>query len=72
LNIFTRFYQSKDGKKQRMNPYGNGIGLSISKSIAEALNGELTVKSELDVGSTFTFRFVTEVCDKTCTDNSWS
>jgi len=34
---------------------GSGIGLAISQRIASALNGAITVVSEVGVGSTFTF-----------------
>lgn len=33
---------------------GAGIGLAISQAIAHALGGEITVKSEVEEGSTFT------------------
>lgn len=35
---------------------GTGLGLSIVKHIAEAHNGKVEVKSEPNVGSTFTVR----------------
>jgi signal transduction histidine kinase len=35
---------------------GAGIGLAISQKIAEALGGEITVKSKVGVGSTFALR----------------
>jgi signal transduction histidine kinase len=51
--IFERF--RKSGAESTL-ARGVGLGLSISQKLAELLGGELTVKSELNVGSTFTFQ----------------
>jgi len=48
-HIFERFYQIDE-----VNTKGNGLGLSIAQWIAKAHNGEITVASELNKGSTFT------------------
>ena len=32
---------------------GSGIGLSITKELIELMNGQITVKSQIDVGTTF-------------------
>lgn len=51
--IFDRFRQSE---KTLMNVLsGNGLGLSISKSIVKLLGGELWVESKKDKGSIFIF-----------------
>ena len=34
--------------------HGTGLGLAVAKRIAEAMGGRLSVRSEVDVGSTFT------------------
>ncbi len=49
--IFDRFYRVKNEKTRFIT--GTGLGLSIVKSIVEAHNGMIRVKSEPDNGSTF-------------------
>lgn len=51
--IFDRFYRA-DNSRTKANEKGYGIGLSIAKSVAEAHNGNVSVKSTLGKGSTFT------------------
>lgn len=50
--IFEPFVQLDRG--QSATRVGTGLGLSISRDLARAMGGDLTVESELDVGSTFT------------------
>ena len=38
-----------------MNPNGNGLGLSISRSIAKGLDGDIVVESVYGKGATFNF-----------------
>lgn len=52
-NMFTKFYQ---GDKSRTTQ-GNGLGLAIVKKIVEMLDGEISVRSEVGKGSTFTVSF---------------
>ena len=51
--IFDRFYQV-DGSHTRPGE-GTGIGLALSKELAEMMGGGIGVESEMGIGSTFTF-----------------
>ena len=51
--IFEEFLQLNNSKSARRG--GTGLGLAISKKLAEILGGNLTARSELNKGSTFTF-----------------
>jgi len=63
--IFDRFYQvnsttpEDDGKEGKTLHYrgpggGSGIGLALTKDLVEVLEGEISLDSEVDKGSTFT------------------
>lgn len=53
-NIFKRFYKAKSSKKTD----SVGIGLALAKSIIEAHQGIIEVKSDLGVGTRFTITFL--------------
>ena len=53
--LFKLFGFLEETSKQNKN--GVGLGLAISKQIVEQFEGDITIDSELGVGSTFTFRF---------------
>ena len=55
--IFNPFMQADSSVTRRFG--GTGLGLAICRSIAEALGGELSVSSELGVGSSFTVTMTT-------------
>ncbi len=52
-SIFNPFKQADDKLNRKFG--GSGLGLSISKSLAELINGGLSVESEIGKGSKFTF-----------------
>ena len=51
-NIFERFYRGRAAADYKTP--GTGVGLSISREIAQKLGGRLTVETEVGAGSTFT------------------
>lgn len=51
--IFEEFAQAHNSKSKKNG--GTGLGLAISKKLTEILGGSLTVKSQLNQGSAFTF-----------------
>ena len=55
--IFTMYYQVKDNIHRSA---GSGIGLAISKNLAQLMQGDLTVESELEKGSTFYLTIIAE------------
>lgn len=53
-NLFDRFYRVNKDRSRATG--GSGLGLAISKQIVEMHGGNLSVKSEVGVGSTFDVR----------------
>ena len=53
--IFDRFYRYDESRNKKIE--GNGLGLSIAKSISKKINSVITVDSEIGKGSTFTVTF---------------
>lgn len=50
-HIFDRYFKGRS----EMNKSGTGLGLSIAKKIVELHGGDISVESQLNVGTTFTF-----------------
>jgi signal transduction histidine kinase len=51
-HVFEAFYRSPSVTAAQIR--GTGLGLTVARRIAQGMGGELTVKSELGVGSVFT------------------
>lgn len=51
--IFQKFYRSEDYRTRETN--GTGLGLYVTKKLADKLNTHVEVKSRLNHGSTFSF-----------------
>jgi PAS domain S-box-containing protein len=59
--IFNAFTQADASTTRRFG--GTGLGLRISKHLAQALGGDITVSSQLGKGSTFTVRIAAPVAE---------
>ncbi len=53
--IFERFYKADKSRKRDRKKKGTGLGLAIAKHIIDAHKGNISVKSKVNVGSTFSF-----------------
>ncbi|MBN2221948.1 MAG: GHKL domain-containing protein, partial [Vallitaleaceae bacterium] len=53
--IFERFYRVDKGRSRKMG--GTGLGLSIVKHIVELYQGQLELKSQMNVGTTIRISF---------------
>lgn len=60
--IFDSFAQADSSTTRKYG--GTGLGLTISKNLAELMGGSLQVVSEPGKGSLFTFRFTLEILDE--------
>jgi two-component system phosphate regulon sensor histidine kinase PhoR len=55
--LFERFYRVDPGRSRQLG--GTGLGLAIVKHLAEAMDGVVSVRSELGEGTTFTVELPT-------------
>ena len=62
LAIFDPFVQAESGHSRSRE--GSGLGLTISRRLARLMGGDLTVKSELRKGSTFTLWLPADISAK--------
>ena len=62
LDKLFESFQQVDSKRNR-NQEGTGLGLAISKRLANMMGGDLSVKSQYGVGSTFSFDIFQKVVD---------
>ena len=59
--LFQRFAQGDDGTTRRYG--GSGLGLEISRNLAQRMAGDIQVHSEPDKGSCFSLSLPVQACD---------
>ena len=57
-SIFETFSQSKLGRDSKE---GTGLGLAISRELVRLMGGDVSVKSEIDKGTTFSFSIIARI-----------
>jgi CheY-like chemotaxis protein len=63
--LFEAFSQTETGRQMQE---GTGLGLSISRKFVQLMGGDITVKSELGTGTTFTFEIPVGCVDQSTID----
>lgn len=75
-NLFKPFFRSEIAGNKKIS--GTGLGLSIIKHVMDAHNGNISVESIPDEGTSFILKFPVDMCDnsgfddRNMTDNSFS
>lgn len=59
--IFGRFTQAEQSTTREYG--GTGLGLSIVKTLTELMNGDISIESEIDKGTTFTVNITLPIID---------
>jgi PAS domain S-box-containing protein len=59
-NVFEAFVQTSSGKKVQK---GTGLGLTITRQFIRLMEGEITVESQLELGTIFKFKIKVKVVD---------
>ncbi|MCP4957493.1 aerobic respiration two-component sensor histidine kinase ArcB [Photobacterium aquimaris] len=61
-NIFAMYYQVQQGD-DNLHAVGTGIGLAVSQQLIQLMGGNITVHSEIGIGSTFTIKIRVPLVD---------
>lgn len=64
LDMLFKSFQQVDSKRNR-NIEGTGLGLAISKQLLKLMNGSISVESEYEKGSKFSFSLPQKIIDNT-------
>ena len=59
-NLFRDYIQFDMNKNKNIE--GTGLGLAISKNVMDAMGGDISVKSDYGIGSTFTITLPQKIC----------
>jgi CheY-like chemotaxis protein len=68
-SLFDTFVQTKAGRQAQE---GTGLGLPISRKFVQLMGGDITVKSQLGTGTTFTFNIQTGLINQSSIVNRQS